>query len=177
MAKVKHKEKAFIIDASAIFNGILSHKLHGRKFIPQCVTIEIENMYRGEALLEEIAVKRDVIVTIPENSSIAFIKDHATKTGDMAELSECDIMVLALAYELQINSNSVEIISDDYDIQNLADHLKIPYKGIYWRGITHVHDYSWVCIGCGYKSKKQLDICFECGSPMKKVIHRKKKKR
>ena len=153
----KKKEKAFVIDASAIFNGILSHNLHGKKYLPQCVTYEIEGMHRGEALLEEIAVKKDVIVTIPDKTAFTEVNHQANETGDIAELSECDMSVVAVAFELQSKNNLVEIITDDYDIQNLANYMGIPYKGIYWKGITQIHVYSWVCTVCGFKSKKQMN--------------------
>ena len=176
MTTEKKRKKTFVIDASAIFNGILSHNLHGKKYLPQCVTYGIEGMHRGEALLEEITVKKDVVVTIPDKTAYAEVSIQANETGDIAELSECDMSVVALAYELKSKNNLVEIITDDYDIQNLANHMGIPYKGIYWKGITWVHDYTWVCTGCGFKSKKQMDTCFECGSSMKKKVHRKKKR-
>ncbi len=176
MTVEKKKEKAFVIDASAIFNGILSHNLHGKKYLPQCVTYEIEGMHRGEALLEEIAVKKDVIVTIPDKTAFTEVNHQANETGDIAELSECDMSVVAVAFELQSKNNLVEIITDDYDIQNLANYMGIPYKGIYWKGITQIHVYSWVCTGCGFKSKKQMNSCFECGSTMKKKVQRKKKR-
>jgi len=176
MTVEKKKEKAFVIDASAIFNGILSHNLHGKKYLPQCVTYEIEGMHRGEALLEEIAAKKDVIVTIPDKTAFTEVNHQANETGDIAELSECDMSVVAVAFELQSKNNLVEIITDDYDIQNLANYMGIPYKGIYWKGITQIHVYSWVCTGCGFKSKKQTNSCFECGSTMKKKVQRKKKR-
>ncbi len=170
------RKKAFVIDASAIFNGVLSHNLLGKKYLPQCVTYEIEGMYRGEALLEEIAVKKDVIITIPDKTAFTEVNNQANETGDIAELSECDMNVVAIAYELQLKNNLVEIITDDYDIQNLANHMGISYKGIYWKGITWVHEYTWICTGCRFKSKKQMDTCFECGSSMKKKVQRKKKR-
>ena len=176
MPTANTKEKSFVIDASAIYNGVLSHKLLGKKYLPQCVTYEIQGMYRGEALLEEISVKKDVVVTIPTIESIKAIDDYAKRTGDIAELSECDIKVIALAYEIQLQGQSVEIITDDYDIQNLANYMNIPYKGIYWKGITWVHEYTWVCTGCGFKTKEKMETCYDCGSPMKKKVQKKKKR-
>ena len=66
------------------------------------------------------------------------------------------------------------IISDDYDIQNLARHLGLKCRGVHWKGITKLHEYFWLCTGCGTRSKEKQDICIECGSPMKKKTLKKK---
>jgi UPF0271 protein len=168
------KEKNFVLDASAIYNGVLSQNLPGKKYLPHCTIQEIEDMLRGEAFKEEIANTDNVVVLEPENSSITIITDNAKKTGDIEELSECDIHVLALALDLNKNKQYPMIISDDYDIQNLAKHLGLKFRVVHWKGITKLHEYFWLCTGCGAKSKEKQDTCIECGSPMKKKTLKKK---
>ncbi|MFW9923853.1 MAG: NOB1 family endonuclease [Candidatus Thorarchaeota archaeon] len=166
-------KKAFILDASAIYNGILSQNLVGFKYVPLCVIDEIQGALRGEVLLSELSSNKNIIHSTPGKESILKIKEMAKNTGDLTELSKCDINVLALALDIQSNGYQVEIISDDYDIQNLAKTAKIPYRGIYWKGITSVYNYYWECIGCRKRSSIQIDTCIECGSEMEKKVKKK----
>ncbi|MHA1243828.1 MAG: hypothetical protein ACTSXA_03230 [Candidatus Heimdallarchaeota archaeon] len=164
----------FVLDASAIYNGVLSQNLPGRKYLPQCTLYEIEGMLRGEAFKEEITNTDSVLVLDPENSSVTIITDKAKSTGDIDELSDCDIQILALTLELKNKKLNPTIISDDYDIQNLAKHLGLKCRGVHWKGITKLHEYFWLCTGCGAKSKEKQDLCIECGSPIKKKTLKKK---
>ena len=170
----KTSSKVFVLDASAIYNGILTHNLVGMKYLPDCVVDEIKGMLRGEAIIEEALLYDDVKIASPEPESINKIKDIAQKTGDIQELSDCDIAVLALGSSIYSENNQMRIISDDYDIQNLAKHIGLPYRGIQWKGITHTHEYLWICTGCGIISKDKIDTCIECGSEVKKKTQRKK---
>lgn len=173
--KKKEKTKNVVLDASAIYNGILSQDLKGKKYLPLCVIEEIMGDFRGEAFLAEIKQDRSIIQTSPKKDFVTKAKKQAEKTGDIVELSSCDLEVLATALELYTEESSVELISDDYDIQNLAEFLKIPYRGIYWKGISSVHQYYWKCTGCGITSSKPQDECIECGSKMVKKVYRKQK--
>lgn len=168
--------RIYVLDASAIFNGFHSRDTKEQKYFPECITKEIQGALRGEVLLAEISQRLDLIQVTPTVKTIKFIQDQAYETGDIDELSSCDVEVLALAYSLKMEGYRVELISDDYDIQNLASHLSIKCRGIYWKGISSIHEYSWICIGCGFKSKDSLEYCTECGSPMKKKTKKRKLK-
>jgi UPF0271 protein len=181
MPPTKNSEKdvhqvAYILDASAIFNGILDHNLPGIKYVPDCVLEEIQGMHRGEAFLEEIRLSDNLIITLPEEKNLSFIRKTAIQTGDIDELSNCDLTVLALAFDLLSQKKSVQLLSDDYDIQNLAEYLDIPCKGIHWKGIKWVYEYRWICQGCGFKSNKPQEQCIECGTEMIKKRYKRKRK-
>ncbi len=160
--------QVYILDASAIYNGILTHNLPGIKYVPECVVSEIQGMLRGEAIIEEALLYEDLKIITPDLQFIRKSKQQAEKTGDIQELSECDLSVIAIALSLKGQNLKTVIISDDYDIQNLANHLNLDYRGVHWKGITSKHEYLWVCPGCGFKSKKAYTECIECGTPMKK---------
>lgn len=171
----KNKQKTFVLDASAIFNGIFAQKLLGNKLVTECVIYEIQGMLRGEVFLEQISQRNDIIQTNPTQNATQEIMKIASETGDISELSPCDIEIIALAYELKQSGAETILITDDYDIQNLADHLGLKFRGIYWKGITHIHDYYWLCIGCGAKSQEKRTHCIECGSEVRRKTIRKKK--
>jgi len=123
--QLKNKDKIHVLDASAIYNGILTHNLDGEKFIPECVLAEIKDLLRGEAIIEEALLYDDLKVSSPEQNFLTKIRKSANETGDIQELSDCDLAVLALALDLKAQGRSSVIITDDYDIQNLASHLRL----------------------------------------------------
>jgi len=165
---------SYVLDASAIYNGVLTHNISGVKYVPQCVLEEVRGMMRGEALIEEALLYEELQIIVPDKVILSELKKQARETGDIHELSDCDLAVLAVARSLQMKELDAIILSDDYDIQNLANHIGLVCKGIHWKGITSIHEYSWVCPGCGNKSKTQTDNCIECGTKMKRKTHKRK---
>jgi UPF0271 protein len=174
--KNPQSQKSFIhvLDASAIYNGVLTHNISGKKYLPQCVLDEVRGMMRGEAIIEEALLYEELQIIVPNDEILNGIKKQAKETGDIHELSDCDLAVLAVARELEMKEFAVVILSDDYDIQNLANHIGLVCKGIHWKGITSIHEYFWICPGCGNKTKTQTDGCLECGTKMIRKTHKRK---
>ena len=171
------KKDVIVLDASAIYNGVLTHNIPGIKYIPDCVLEEVRGMLKGEAIIEEALLYKELKVLAPDSESLTEIKQKASETGDIQELSDCDLSVLAIAKKLQKQYASVLILSDDYDIQNLANYIGLLCKGIHWKGITSLHEYLWICTGCGAKSKEKMKYCLECGTELIRKTQKKKMKR
>ncbi|WP_048055281.1 type II toxin-antitoxin system VapC family toxin [Pyrococcus sp. NA2] len=121
--------------------------------------------------LESLISAGKVKVVEPSREAIKIIKDIAIKTGELEELSEADIEVLALAYELK-----AEIFTDDYNVQNIARILGLRFRTLK-RGIKKVIKWQYICIGCGrkFREKPPEGICPDCGSPVK-LIPRKRQR-
>ncbi|AEH24633.1 Nucleotide binding protein, putative, containing PIN domain [Pyrococcus yayanosii CH1] len=119
--------------------------------------------------LEGLISAGKVKVVEPSREAVEIVKKAARKTGELRELSEADIEVLALAYELK-----AELFTDDYNLQNVARTLGIEFKTLK-RGIKKVIRWRYVCIGCGRTFEEEpLDgICPDCGGPVR-LIPRKK---
>lgn len=91
------------------------------------------------------------------------IKKIARKTGDLEKLSRTDIDVIAAAKE-----NGCTIISDDRNIQNVAEKLGIDYISIFSKKITKLITWKKYCENCKkYFSRKK--ICPICGTKLKRV--------
>ncbi len=111
----------------------------------------------------DAAIERGLIrIKEPGENSIIKVKDVAKNSGDLERLSENDISVLALA--LETNSS---IVSDDYNIQNVARILGLRYEKTFHSGIRKKLRWKRVCEGCGREGKG--DICAVCGSKMRRV--------
>ncbi|MEO2152152.1 MAG: type II toxin-antitoxin system VapC family toxin [Thermococcus sp.] len=122
--------------------------------------------------LEGLISAGKVKVLVPSKESIEAVMEAARRTGELNELSEADVEVLALAYELKAT-----LLTDDYNLQNIARTLGIPFKTLK-RGIKRVIRWNYVCIGCGkrFSEMPPEGICPDCGSPVK-LIPRKKRRR
>ena len=161
------KSEKLILDSVAFISGF---PIEGECFTINEVINELKNMYtrtRAEIALSQGKLR----ILEPSKKEIEKVKRIAAKTGDLLNLSKTDIKLIALAHEL-----NGTLITDDYDIQNVATVMKIKYRGVYERGIKEVFEWKNICKGCGkifplnYKGK-----CDVCGSELKKIVKRSKK--
>ena len=85
----------------------------------------------------------------------------AQQTGDHSGLSDVDIELLALAFEL-----SIPLVTDDYRMQNVCEFMGHPWRGVLQSGVTEVRHHSRICQG--YKAvHPTAETCPDCGSPMR----------
>ena len=75
---------------------------------------------------------------MPAGESVEFVKSKAIETGELEELSDADIEVLALAYELKAT-----LFTDDYNLQNIARFLGLEFKTLK-RGIKKAIKWRYV---------------------------------
>jgi len=154
----------FIVDAIVFISGMNIEN--------ECYTVNevLEELKSEDAKLRaSLALSQgNLKVKEPEEKYITKVTKASRKTGDILNLSNADIKLLALALEL----NGV-IITDDYDIQNVAEVLGIRYKKVAEPGIKKVFEWKNICKGCGkifpleYKGK-----CDVCGAELKKIAKR-----
>jgi UPF0271 protein len=99
----------------------------------------------------------------PSIEAVKSIKQIAGETGDLEKLSETDIKVLAVAKE-----NQLMIISDDRNIQNVAEKLGIKYISVFSKQITKSIKWRKYCENCK-KTYEKGDQCKICGGKLKRV--------
>ena len=130
---------------------------------------ELENVSADRAMLVE-SIGLNWISPDEENLKLA--RDAANKSGDLTKLSNVDIDLIALCFQLD------EILyTDDYRIQNTLSKAGKIWKHVIQTGITDVWIWMQICTGCGksknFKKGTNDSVCEHCGSPLKL----KKKKR
>lgn len=94
----------------------------------------------------------------PSEKSLKEVKITSKKTGDLDKLSKTDLKILALAKELNL-----VIVSDDYNIQNVAEKLGIKYLSLFNKKITKLIFWSNYCENCK-KYSDDVRFCFKCGN-------------
>lgn len=106
----------------------------------------------------------------PKKNSIDKIKRTAEKTGDIEKLSKTDIKVLATALE-----TGYTIISDDFNIQNVAEKLKLKYISTFSPRIKELIVWKKYCKECKKIFFVKRTFCPMCGSKLKKISFVKRK--
>jgi UPF0271 protein len=95
----------------------------------------------------------------PKKETVQKIKAVAEETGDLEKLSGTDLEVLAAAVE----SNST-IISDDRNIQNVAEKIGVKYISVFSERITKLITWKNYCRNC--KKFFEKKVCPICGSKL-----------
>ena len=155
-----------VIDAAIFIQGMDVEGFTTPKVVEEAKDPE------SRLFLEGLISAGKVKVLVPSKESVEAVREAARKTGELSELSEADVEVLALAYELKAT-----LLTDDYNLQNIARTLGIPFKTLK-RGIKRVIRWNYVCIGCGkrFSEMPPEGICPDCGSPVRLVPKRRRKR-
>ena len=114
--------------------------------------------------------KGDLTVKPPTLRARETVETLSRKTGEKGYLSEADRDVVALAVDLRDLGLEPVIVSDDYAIQNLAEHLGLGYGSLANFGI--VHRFRWVmyCPACHRRYKPPEKKCRVCGTELKRKV-------
>ena len=159
--------KVNVIDAAIFIQGVDVEGVTSPKVVEEVKDPE------SRLFLEGLISAGKVRVLSPSRESIEAVKDAARRTGELNELSEADVEILALAYEL-----GGVLLTDDYNLQNIARTLGVEFKTLK-RGIKRVIRWNYVCIGCGKRFEEEPPggVCPDCGSPVRLIPKRRRKKR
>jgi len=101
-------------------------------------------------------------VVEPKKETINKVRKVAKTTNDLERLSKTDIEVLAGAIE-----NDCVIISDDRNIQNVAEKMGIKYISIFSKKITKLITWKKQCLNC--KKDFEGEFCPICGEKLMRV--------
>jgi UPF0271 protein len=100
-------------------------------------------------------------IHIPADGTVEKIRRAAGETGDGGELSDTDVRLLAAAFELD-----GVLVTDDYAMQNVADHLGVTVEVIARDGIDEQRNWRFQCQGCGREFDDDHERCPICGSDL-----------
>ncbi len=158
--------KVYVLDTSALIGGFSP----GKEETEQVTVTSVLDELRGglsRSRLEAGLLGRKVTILEPPAGEKVEVKRLAEKTGN--RLSDTDLGLLALALSLKKGGREVEVVTDDYGIQNLAGLMGIPYRGLLMPGIKEVLRWSKVCPACGRRYSVKAVRCSACGSELRRV--------
>lgn len=149
-----------VLDAMVFIHGF---RIDGELITVPDVMTELKD--EKSAMLFELAKDAGMKVERAEKHYISLVEREAKRTGDFDSLSRTDIHLLAKA--LQYIGEGAYLVSDDYEIQNMASRLGIQVKPIVQKGIRDVLIWEKHCIGCN-RCFPSGNTCPVCGSRLKK---------
>ncbi|WP_276249730.1 NOB1 family endonuclease [Haloarcula rara] len=145
----------YVLDSSAFIN-----EYHTDERIATIPLVQEE--LEGEAAYRFDALEGSGMhLHIPEENTVERIERAARETGDLEELSETDIRLVAAAFELDS-----PLVTDDYAMQNVAEKLDVRVEVIAREGITEQREWRFQCAGCGREFDENRDRCPVCGSSL-----------
>jgi UPF0271 protein len=159
--------KALVLDSSALIQG----------FSPGS-----ESAYTVDAVLDELkeeltrlrvesqVASGSIIVRGPSERYIAAVAEEARRRGEDTALSAADAMVLSLALQLRDEGLDPVIVSDDYAVQNMAEHLGLGYRSLAVGGIRRRFRWVTYCPGCRrrFEGPQPDGVCPVCGTALKR---------
>ncbi len=156
-------ETVYVLDSTAFYAGI-PYQGNGRYYTTYLVLEEVKHQSVGSFL-----VHTRVQVTEPSKESLQQVKSMAAKTGDANALSETDVSLLALALDLSRNEGSVNLVSDDFAVRNVAEVLGIPLSETNIKGEWKQITWKMYCKGCGKEyTNPKITTCVVCGTTLSK---------
>lgn len=166
-------KKYFILDTSSLLRLIRDQDMlasilnRGYIAISSSVLSEIKDN-NSRILIETLKDKISIID--PSPAAIRKISSIARKIGSQAELSLTDITIVALAVELNLMNYDVEVVSEDFGIQNLCAILGLSYSSVLNRKIKRILRTRKKCLVCGEIYDSSLNTCPSCGSRKYRLI-------
>jgi len=114
--------------------------------------------------------KGDLTVRPPSANALETVESVAGRTGEKGFVSTADREVVALALDLKDSGLDPVIVSDDYAVQNLAEHLKLAYGALANFGIIHKFQWVMYCPACHRRYKPPAKKCSVCGTVLKRKV-------
>ena len=123
---------------------------------------EVHEELEGETALRFDAMEGSgMTIHVPAPEAITNVERAARTSGDLAELSDTDVRLIATTLELHAT-----LVTDDYAMQNVAERLDLEVEPIAREGITEERDWRFQCVGCNRTFEENRERCPICGSDL-----------
>lgn len=157
-----------VADASAFLNVFQFDFRHDIYYTTNSILDEIID-FKNKMIIRQGMESGRLRLSEPSSESLELIKSKTVELG--LNLSKNDISILALALDFKKEGKNFILQSDDYSMQNLAFHLKIPFKAVSQKGIQKEIRFVNACPVCGKEFQANERTCIDCGI----ALARKKK--
>jgi len=169
--------RVLVLDTSAFIMGFNPMSVEAESYSVPSVVDELPKVgvaiLRFNASIEGNRLK----VRAPSESSFKTVSEVSAKLGEENVLSKTDLQVLALALDLKLSGVPPTIVSDDYAIQNVAEHLGLNYSSLATFGISYGFNWVSYCPACfkRYAPNYADNRCGVCGTKLKRKVLRRLK--
>ena len=155
-----------ILDATSFYAGI-PFSSQDESFTTPLVFEEIKHIKSNQDVLRTLVELKRLKILEPEEHFIDIVMKKSKQTGDLRELSEGDISVIALCLQLK-----GDLVTDDYAVSNVAKHFNLKVIPVMTSGVTKVLQSVYACPACEKIFSESSD-CPICGTKLKKQSSKK----
>ena len=152
--------KKLVLDTSSFYSGYHLSCTDSQFYISSEILDEIscEQLNFDTSIKPLISITR-IIVLDPSTKNKNIIKSVAQKSGDIFKMSNADLSIVSLAYQLNL-----PLVSNDYPIQNICSLMNIPVISLGVKEINQVRKWITICKTCGKSYSSQIFECYICGN-------------
>jgi len=163
-----------VLDTSAFIMGFNPSKTR-EVYSVKAVEEELSEGTMPQLRFRMFSERGDLTVRPPSIRAERIIEVASSQAGESGYLSKADREVLALALDLKLDGHEPTIVSDDYAIQNVADHLQINHSSLANFGIVHRFRWIMYCPACFRRYKPPEKKCKVCGTLLRRKVLSKTK--
>jgi len=159
-----------ILDTSAFIAGFEPLSIQNTQYTVPAVRNELIRNTLPWIRFEAAVGNGKLRIKAPTKETIRRVRAVSKKTGDLRFLSEADKQVLALALELQDLGHRLQVVTDDYSIQNVANQVGIKFASLTTIGIRHRFHWMLYCPACRrkYPADYGPKLCRICETKLKR---------
>jgi UPF0271 protein len=167
---VEGLKRAVLLDTSAFIVGYEASDLTVEQYTVPPVLDELSEEGLPRIRLENAIRNGRVKVVPPEPGYVAEIEAIIAEMGEKGVLSETDAELLALGLQMKATDHEAVIVSEDYSVQNIADHLGLEFRALATPGIRRRLVWMTYCPGCRgtFGELKPGGACPICGTTLKR---------
>ncbi|MCX8175821.1 MAG: ribonuclease VapC [Candidatus Bathyarchaeota archaeon] len=165
----KDSKKVLVLDTPAFIVGLNLSNVCLPLYTTPSIIKELKSFWVKVKCSTILDLKK-LKVILPKESFLNEAFEASNETGDRQKLSEADLSVLALALELKVGGFNPAIVTDDFSVQNVAQHLNIECIPVIHNKIKFYIKWTWYCPACRrlFSSKESLKSCPVCGTRLKR---------
>ncbi|MBR9706844.1 MAG: hypothetical protein GOV15_00210 [Candidatus Diapherotrites archaeon] len=166
----------YVLDAAAFINTDIFQFGTDKFMTTSHVFRELKDA-RSMEMAESALIGRMLIVKECSDEGLSEARKAAVESSDLPELSEADLSILALCFDLKRANRSFKLLTDDRAVQNVSRLSGFEFVSISEEPIKEVIKWGYQCPRCKrvYNSKPNFGVCTVCAKPVvKKKISGKK---
>jgi endoribonuclease Nob1 len=167
--------RVLVLDTSAFIMGFSPSSVSMPTFSVPAVLEELSSRSFASLRSNASIETGKLIVRTPTEKSLETVHDASSDLGEKFALSDTDFQVLALAVDLRSEGDSPTIVSDDYAVQNVAEHLKLGYASLATFGISRRFGWILFCPACyrKYPQDRSRQKCEVCGTELRRRVKKR----
>ncbi len=161
--------RVLVLDTSAFIMGY-NPSQQGENYTVDAVEDELSPGTLVQLRFRVSREKGNLKVRAPSSRARSQVDEATTRTGEKGFVTQADRDVVALALDLKQSDLDPVIVSDDYAVQNLAEHLGLSYGSLANFGIAHKFHWIMYCPACHRRYKTPEKKCRVCGTGLKRKV-------